>query len=212
MNLPQVVLSALVLIGSGVAHGVHTRRWQPAADFSRVQARLDAVGRALGPWVSTDVPMSVDELDRVSIRAHLSRDYRNTRTGKRVRVLVVAGPPGPISVHTPDVCFQGTGYVQAAPQEAVAAGAGGGHVWAATFAKPGPVPTQLRVYWAWNGGAGWEAPDHRTARYRFAFEPILYKVYLVTEAGRTAGQQPPSAEELASVLLPELERAVSGQP
>ncbi len=213
MSILRIVTCAIVLAGSGAAHGILTHRWRAAADFTPVQSRLEAVGRQFGAWTATDVRMSADELDRVSIRAHLSREYRNGQTGRVVRLLVVAGPPGPISVHTPDVCFQGTGFEQKTPPEAVAVGGGGARLWGASFAKPGPVPTQLRVYWGWYGGAGWEAPEHRTARYKFAFRPILYKVYLVADDDRlgAAGRTAP-AEEIAALLLPELERAISVQP
>lgn len=212
MSTVRVGACLLLLVGSGVAHGVFTHRWQAAADFGETQARLNTVPPALGPWVARDVPLSADELDRISVRAHLSREYRNTQTGRAVRMLVVAGPPGPISVHTPDVCFQGTGFEQSTTPEQVAVGDGAGQLWAATFSKTGPVRTQIRVYWAWNGGSGWEAPEHRRARYKFAFQPILYKIYLVTEADRQGATNPRPAEDLAARLLPDISRALAGQP
>ena len=44
------------------------------------------------------------------IDGYLSRTYTNQGTGATVSLLIVGGKPGPISVHTPDICFSGAGY------------------------------------------------------------------------------------------------------
>ncbi|HEX4608663.1 MAG TPA: exosortase-associated EpsI family protein [Urbifossiella sp.] len=214
MSPARVTICLLVLFGSGVAHGLVTHRWRAAADFDGIQVRLSTVAVALGPWMGRDIPLAgADDLGPSGIRAHLSRDYRDGLTGRVVRVLVVAGPPGPIAAHTPDVCFQGTGYEMSAPQEVISLDGGESRLWAATFTKPGPVRSQLRVFWAWNGGSGWEAPEHRTARYKYTFQPVLYKIYLTTDVDRPGvTESSRSAEDLAGRLLPDLVRVLAGQP
>lgn len=210
-SIARALSCLAVVLLAGVAHGLYSHRWEPAAEMGDVQGRLDGLPHAIGPWTGTDQALEADMLDRASIRAYISRDYRDAATGRSVRVLVVAGPPGPIAVHTPDVCYQGAGYELAGEPEAVTVGSDKGRLWRGKFAKTqSPVPAALLIAWGWNGGAGWEAADHRATRVRFAFRPVLYKLYLVTDALPSDKKgQGDTLGEFASQLLPELDRAVA---
>lgn len=213
-NTARVLSCLAVVLLAGVAHGLYSHRWEPAAEMGDVQGRLDGLSHAIGSWTGKDFPMDPETLDRASIRAYLSRDYHNTATGRSVRILVVAGPPGPIAVHTPDVCYQGAGYELSGEPEAVAVGTDKGRLWRGKFDKTqSPVPAALLIAWGWNGGDGWEAADHRTTRVRYAFRPVLYKLYLVTDTlpSDKKGQGDPLGE-FAGQLLPELDRALAAKP
>src|SRR5205823_131710 len=89
MRIAPVCACALAVILSGVAHGLYTNRWQTAPDPREVQPRLDRLPAALGPWAARDVAVEAEALERGGIRAHLSREYRDARTGRSVRVLLV---------------------------------------------------------------------------------------------------------------------------
>jgi hypothetical protein len=213
MNIARALSCLAVVLLAGVAHGLYSHRWAPAAEMGDAQRRLDALPRTIGSWTATDLPMEADVLDRASIRAYLSRDYRDAATGRSVRILVVAGPPGPIAVHTPDVCYQGAGYELSGEPEAVTVGTDKGRLWRGKFDKTqSPVPSALLIAWGWNGGSGWEATDHRATRVRYAFRPVLYKLYLVTDMlpADKKGQSDPLGE-FASQLLPELDRALAAK-
>jgi len=206
-------LCCLLLIASGVAAGLYTNRWASPADFGPIQARMDAVPTSLGTWVSRPAPSDQEALDRAGIRAHLSREYRDTRTGRTITVLLVAGKPGPIAVHTPDVCFQGAGYEQSNDQSSVDVGPAGARFWNATFVKPGAaVQSRECVFWGWNAGDGWEAPEHRTVRMKFALRPTLYKMYLVTDSPPPGKTSTELWGDFADRLFPELDRAIVPPP
>lgn len=212
MNLLPAILSTALVLLAGAGHAVFTGRWTPPAEFGPVQARLDAVPTALGPWAGTPAELDVTDLKRFGIEVSLSREYRNPATGKAVSLLVVGGKPGPISVHTPDVCFQGAGYRQMGQPKATPLGPDGGRLWAAPFAKPNAaVPTRSLVTWGWDGGDGWQAPDHRTARVQYARLPALYKLYLVTDATTKDGADQPLAD-LAGRVLPAVHAALFPAP
>jgi hypothetical protein len=201
---PYAAFLAIVL-GSGLAHGWFTNRWTAPPDFARVQAGLAAVPAAVGPWRAADNPVDPDDLVRAGIRASVSRVYRHAGTGKAVTVLLVAGPAGPVAVHTPDVCFRGLGYSEMSAPEPVAAG--DGRFWQMECTRPGAAARgRVHVYWSWNGGAGWEAPPHKRTRVKYALKPVLYKLYLLAEGGAGADPVP----EFAAAFLPELDRAVAG--
>jgi hypothetical protein len=211
MRTAPALACALALILSGIAHGLFTDRWKTVAEIGDIQPRLDRLPAELGTWTSVDIPMAEEQLDRAAIRAYLSREYRDAHSGEAVRVLVVAGRPGPISVHTPDICFQGAGYTLAADPEPVSFGGAEGQLWSGTFVKQDTaIPHRLRIHWGWHGGSGWEAPDHRTARIRYSLRPVLYKLYLVTEAPLTRNpSQAEAFDAFASRLLPELDRLLT---
>jgi hypothetical protein len=223
-NIARALSCLAVVLLAGVAHGLYSHRWEPAAEMGDVQGRLDSLPHKIGSWKATDSPLEADMLDRASIRAYISRDYHDKNTGRSIRILVVAGPPGPIAVHTPDVCYQGAGYELSGEPEAVTIGADAntnkGRLWRGKFDKTqSPVPSALLIAWGWNGGDGWEAADHRTTRVRYAFRPVLYKLYLVTDSlpadknplpADKKGQADPLAE-FAGQLLPELDRALAAK-
>ena len=209
-KLPLIVFGALVLT-SGVLHGLHTERWRPSPDVEAAVRRLDAVPAVVGDWRSENLTIE-DDLSRAGIKGYLNRRYRNSRTGATVSVLIVCGRPGPISVHTPDVCYRGAGYELAAPpqrKEVSAAAGSPGQFWAGRFHKPASTnPAQLDILWSWNGGEGWQAPDR--PRMAFARSPALYKLYVIRELvpGPRADKQDPSAE-FVKEFLPEVTRALT---
>ena len=74
--------------------------------------------------------------------------------------------------------------------------------WKATFVKDTfPVREELRVYWAWNAGTGWQAV--KEPRLTFARFPILHKLYAIyrVPAGTTAVTDP--CPDFLRQLLPE---------
>ena len=62
-------------------------------------------------------PTTRRTMARAGIKGCVYRRYRNPRTGESVSVLLVCGRGGPISVHTPDVCYAGAGYRPTARSE-----------------------------------------------------------------------------------------------
>jgi hypothetical protein len=185
MRTAAPILTGVVLIGAlGVAHGLGTDRWGSSGQLERAVASLDRVPPAFGDWSSEDLPLDTETLVRGGIKGSVYRRYRNSRTQEAVTVLLVCGRGGPISVHTPEVCYAGAGYRPTAndSQKEVQADGGGQHTFRASrFAQAGGVsPHQLEVYLAWSrDGRAWEAPQN--PRMSLARSPALYKLYVVRE-------------------------------
>src|SRR5947209_9927630 len=96
-------LGLLVLLVSGVVHGLWTDRWRAAAEPAAYAARLADVPRTVGDWEGQDVTLEEKSLRVAEVTGYLARTYVHRRTGAMAEVVVVCGRPGPISVHTPDV-------------------------------------------------------------------------------------------------------------
>jgi hypothetical protein len=145
----------------------------------------------------------------------LTRHYVNQRTGVGVTMSLVCGRPGPVAIHTPDVCYAASGYE--AENSTTFAPSLGPTLPAAEFKTAQFVRTKaaeqtnLRVIWSWNAGGAWTVSD--SPRFAFARQPVLYKLHLVREL---ASPNEPLADdpciEFMQFLLPELQKMVISPP
>ncbi len=202
----------LLLVASGVGQGLWTGRWGVSADVKAAAARCDRIAMNLGEWEGQPVEMSPEQLAMAEIDGHCSRRYVNRRTGQEVRVLLVCGRPGPISVHPPDVCYTGAGYAVVAPPQRHHVEADPAADFMTTrFAKPGVEPDPLRIFWGWTDGGPLTAPDN--PRLTFARAGALYKLYVIRRMGST--DEPLDHDaclDFINVLLPELQKCLSPNP
>ena len=114
---------------------------------------------------------------RVGVRRLCSRQYENRKTGEIVTVAVLLGPAGPISVHTPDVCYSSQDYTVLGAPEQTRFGGGEGsqdELWSTSLRSTSLTAGNLRVYYGWSTGGPWSAPGD--ARFAFAGQPYLYKI------------------------------------
>jgi hypothetical protein len=208
-----VAVSALV--AAGVAHGLRTDRWGAKADVKAAAARLDGVPEKVGEWEGRPMEIDARQLTVAEADGHLSRFYVNRRTGAEVAVVVLCGRPGPLSLHSPEVCYAGAGFsISGERQNIPLTGEGLPPVelFNAQFVKPGVAPETLNVFWAWKASAGnWAAnSDPRLAYVR---STLLYKLYVIRRVVRP--DQDLSHDPCLDFLrafLPELEKRVSPSP
>jgi len=201
----------LLILGSGIAYGFWTGRWDPPTDPPPdVEARLKSIPADLGDWQGEDV--EADTRGASPVLGRLERRYRNTRTNQIVSVSLVCGKPGPICIHTPDVCYGSSGFNVGEKKKYTAANIAGAEFWTAdALKKKSTDQTRLRIFWAWDGGDGWQAAGNpRLAYHRY---PVLYKLYLIRElnaAGDALDDDP--CLELFQQLQSELQRALFAPP
>jgi hypothetical protein len=201
MALPLVVTA-------GVAEGLWEGRWAASEDLQRATARLGEVPLAVGDWQGQAEELDPAQVERAEFTGYLLRRYVHRRTKWCVSVLVACGRPGPLSLHTPEVCYPGSGYEAVGPAES-------GTVLVPGLAEPvelksirfrqpgGPYARQLNVCWSWSATGAWRTPEH--PRLTFAREAALYKMYVISpEAGTSRGQQ--AGSEFLKAFLPDLNR------
>ncbi len=204
-----VVAAVVVLLFSGMVHGLWTDRWAEPHDLLEAAARLEQLPQKLGDWEGETLVSR--ERPTPGIVGTMSRRYVHRRSGKTVTMFIGVGRPGPVSIHTPDVCYTASGYKEVRREDytlpAKSAAAGSSFNTALFRHEKAGDRTQLRIFWAWNSGERWEiANDPRLA---FARRPILYKLYVLRETG--IGTQPVQGDpclELMEHLLPALQQHV----
>ncbi len=208
LRISAVVTAFGMMIAGGTIHGLWTDRWNWSDEPGASAARLSQVALNLEDWRGED--LEVKDAKQGGVAGCLSRRYVNQRDGRAVTVFLVCGRPGPVSVHTPDVCYVATGYEMLSPSRCngPADGAPPAELWTAQFRKSEATDlTYLRIFWSWNGTGVWQAPDD--PRRSFAGQQALYKMYLIREMA--SPDEPLESDpclELMKQLLPELQRAL----
>jgi hypothetical protein len=211
----RMTAALILIVGTGLVHGAWTNRWGPSRALAALAARLDSVPMVIGDWEAMSYELDAWERAKAGASACLGRVYRNPASGASVTVLLLGGLPGDITTHTPDACYPGAGYTLDSPSAydlpygVDSRDLAGFRT--AVARRGGTSPSVLRIFWSWNASKGWVAPDD--ARWRFAHEPALCKLYIVREtAGDVVDPGADPCNEFLNVFLPEFDRSVFSAP
>ncbi len=183
-KLPWPTLAALgVLAAVGISQGIRPDRTSASAEVQSAKLRLGHVAPSSGRWRSQELAIDRRELDGAEIDGCLLRRYSRD-DGRAVTAMLVCGRPGPIAVHTPDVCYAGAGFRMEQPATHFVVDLGDrsetADFWSATFSKPGVLlPVRYQILWSWSSSLAWKAEDN--PRLAFASSPVLFKLYLIRE-------------------------------
>lgn len=190
-----------LLVAAGLAHGLRTDRWGQTADVGAAAARVADLPARIGDWDGAVVEVNAREFAASRAAGITARRFTHRYTRSTFTVMIVTGRPGPVAVHTPDVCYAGAGFFPG-PTEARSL-PDGAKAWTALFTKTGPAPEVLRITWAWSDGGDWVAET--APRTAFARAPVLHKLYVVRPVGPRDGPAADAAEvEFLREFLPAL--------
>jgi hypothetical protein len=172
-----LVLAAATVLG-GAIQGHMSRRWGAPSDLPRLAGQLEQLPQEIGPWKMKAAQELASSAKAVlECAGYVGRQYENRETGDVVTMFVLLGPAGPVSVHTPDVCYSSQEYVVRQPPGRVTLNPGDGAenlLWSTTLQSTRMEAGYLRVYYGWSTGGSWSAPGD--ARFAFAGQPYLYKL------------------------------------
>jgi hypothetical protein len=179
-----ITVAVLLLVSSGLLHGKWTHRWAPEAAFDDKRfSTLSTLPLTIGDWTGEDLTLNPQELRLAEARASVIRRYVHRARGTAVTVVLLGGRAGPISVHTPDVCYRGSGYEETTEATRMTlTDAAHDEFWVRNFRKSSATPVQLRIFHSWSSDGRWVAPEH--PRFEFAGRPALFKMYLIREMAR----------------------------
>src|SRR5262249_21192590 len=142
-------------------------------ELDQAAARVAEAPLAFGDWKGTPLDLDAKTVDMAGFSGHAVRRYENRRTGAVVHVLLACGRPGPLSVHTPEICFGGAGFAMSGEPARFTPDdrPGAPEFFKATFGKAkSAAPEKLRALWAWNKGGAWRVSDN--PRWTFAGTPV----------------------------------------
>lgn len=212
LRLLATALVVAIVVSSGFAAGWFSNRWDQSEEAEAIAKSLTTLPEACGKWrLLSETKLDPEIIDMLACTGYVNRSYRHLDTHDTVHVAIVAGPPGRIAVHTPEICYASQGFHLEQPplRRAITMPNGGREEFTFTsFLPDAPGPeaeSKLIAYHAFSDGGAWQAPEH--PRFAFGGLPYLMKLQL---AGRTnAGSQPglpDPCRDFLEALLPALQR------
>jgi hypothetical protein len=192
--LPAVLVGAFVLAGA-VLHGAVTQRFSTARESGRADrthAVVVAYADCEAKLIEHDVPLKEQSIAT-------SRSYVSATLSFGASTSIISGVPGAVATHTPDVCYQASGYtmVRGPKRQSMPLADGRmAHYYVADFRKEKNSQVELlRIRWAWSADGNWSAPDR--ARFHYLRVSELYKLYVVTLLNPEAESSEDSPQALA---------------
>lgn len=200
--LPLVAVALLMGV-SALVNGYWTDRWGASYADEQIQdyvQHLKTIPMKFGDWEGADqeeTDESKVQLKAAHIAFAVQRTYTNTKTGDVVSVFLAAGPQRHLAIHTPNSCFVAAGYDMANetpvqfPVEIGETGEGQvaptAEFYTVRFRKDETAGSHyIRVFWSWNAGDGWLAPDW--PKVTFAWKKALYKLYVMGSVNKTGDE------------------------
>jgi len=209
-HLTTILAATLVAgltAGAGVMHGRLSERWGSAQDLLALGKRLEKVPREFGPWrMTASEELSDNAAGQLKTAGSFIGVYENRQTGEQVRMALLLGPSGPMSVHIAEVCLAGRDYEPREERERITITPPDGSeatMWSVEMGSNSVEGDLQHVCYAWSAGDFWQAPEW--PRFSLAGNPYVYKLDVSAEVaplGRDEGTSP--CREFLRDLLPEL--------
>ncbi|QDU55670.1 exosortase-associated EpsI family protein [Aeoliella mucimassa] len=185
-----LALAVLLLLSGGVIYGGYSHRWGPGPDLEAAANQLATMPETVGDWILVEeTPLPTYATDMLQCAGHINRKYVNKTDGSEIAVAITVGPPGPIAVHTPEICFSSRAYEIQAPRKVVTIDSGGviqDRFWQVDFTTRNLMASGLRVMYAWSDGEAWKASE--SPRFDFAASSMLYKLQIASSVSPTSTQ------------------------
>ena len=177
LRVITIATACILLVASGVVHGVWSDRWSDQADLAEIAKRMESLPMTIGAWQGSVVEMEQDP--KTGLAGMLARRYVHTKTGKSVTLFLGCGRAGPVCVHTPEVCYGSSGFEVEKPTKFQLKGSKD-EFWTARFvARTGQRQDESTHLL----GMEWivRLEDCGEPARSFAGEKTLYKMYLIRE-------------------------------
>lgn len=209
-----VLLSAILLMIGGAAHGLMSGRWAEGEE-NRWADVISEVPRRIGEWQGTDLP----PLDHPPGMRSVYREYRNQVTNRSVNVLLIGGAPGLLERNPIDRLFDGRAYREVSdPRPVNIRARHDGYsqrishaLLEADFYEPGKLDTkQLIAVWAWSVDGIWECPTK--PQDRFADSDHAWRLYVSQTWDFAADDRPDDIVDFLQVAIPELSSTIGNMP
>jgi hypothetical protein len=191
----------LLTVVSAVVAGRLSNRWGVSATAQKAAARLLETPQNVGDWIDPEElalsPVAQDVLEHPT---YLERRY--VRGSDVVVVAVLVGAPGPIAVHTPEICYSSREYVIKEDRKRVQFDFGRHSLWSTLFQSRSLDAPLCQVVYGWSDGGQWTAPED--ARWKNIGKSHLYKIQAAAYSGSAERQPDEVCQEFLEAFLPVL--------
>lgn len=179
--IPLVGLGLVII--TGALYGYYSQRWGTPADLDAAGEHLADFPQKIGEWqLLHNASLEKSVLDMLECTGYVNRHYIHRDTGREIAVAIIVGPPGPVAVHTPEICFSSRAYELQSERklETITSSSGREHsFWSVDFESKTALADKLRVHYAWSLGRLWKASG--SPRFQYGAAPLLYKIQVAAE-------------------------------
>lgn len=175
------VCAFILIIGTFAGGWLHGGLTSDAGLQTAAAQLNEPFPKVVGNWKQSgdDLELNQDVRQVLQCKGNIYRKYKHNDTGETLVVALLLGPAGPISVHTPEVCYSSRDYDTSKKRKktTITLPSGEEHDFWEVFAKSKHIelPSQ-RVLYAWTTGTTWEAANR--PRFAYAGARHLYKLQI----------------------------------
>jgi len=201
-----VGIAAIALVATGLVQGFWSDRWSIAEELQHAEEACGQIPTSAGDW-NADGPITVKRQNDGTF--YLVQSYTNRRNSETVSIALIGGRPGPVSIHTPDVCYSASGFdVTNRTTQSIETNAGKANFYTTEALKQNATRnTKLRIYWSWLTSESWQVSDN--PRITFAGEPVLFKFYVIRELTSTTSLETDPCVDFIKHMLPAMQQVLS---
>jgi len=173
-----VGLLVVVTLAAGLLQGKMTNRFGLPEDMNEGSQKLANLKKLLetqtfgerGQWrLVSQSKMSDQVLETLECPEYLNASFVNSEIPSlQINGFIIIGPPGPVAVHTPEICYSSKDYDITDNRERVRIfpkGPQEDEFWGLTLRSKQVDADILRVYYAWANSGPWTAPDSPRSTY-----------------------------------------------
>lgn len=175
-SLAAVALLVTMTVASGVAYRADDREVS-TQQLQEIVKSMASFPQEIDSWRQTSAPEMRDAAIReLQCEGFVNRVFENRPSSRIAHALILLGPPGTISAHTPEVCYATRDYEILGDSERITLTGGDGDAqsfWLTRVRRRDASAQVLRVYHAWSTDATWRASSN--PRIEFTFAPRLFK-------------------------------------
>lgn len=220
---PYIGVALLVVItcATGLLQGKMTNRFGMPEDMQEGAERLAKLKQFLekkktfgerGQWrMVNSGKMSNLVVETLECQEYLNASFVNTEVPNlQINGFIIIGPPGPIAVHTPEICYSSKDYNITDERERVRIfpkGPQTDEFWGLTMRSNQVDADILRVYYGWANYGPWTAPD--VPRITYGGGSKLYKMQLAVRLPPDANMEKGDAcQQFLQAFLPVVNSAL----
>lgn len=187
-----VGLLIVITLATGLLQGKMTNRFGIPEDMNESAERLANLKKILekqpfgarGQWrMTNDSKMTDLVVETLECREYINASFVNSEVpGLQVNGFIILGPPGPVAVHTPEICYSSKNHEITDERERVKIfpkGPQEDEFWGLSMRSRDVNEDMLRIYYAWTVDGPWTAPD--IPRITYGGGSKLFKMQLAVK-------------------------------
>lgn len=173
-----------IIVTAAVIQGRISNRWGTNDSLTASSVGvIEKIPHEFGDWkFQEEQPLSKRVQAILQCTSHTNQVFVHDNTGESIGATVILGPSGPLTVHTPEICLSAVDYAQIENSERVVIKEGDrvlGTFYRAKFRSNSPNLPSIEIFWGWNDGTEWSAPEN--PRLTFGGAPALYRLQVAAQ-------------------------------